>query len=46
MRIRIRMRSALTEDERHEAEERGGALDWRLLHEFAVCNYPIAHTKP
>ena len=39
------MRSALTEDERHEAEERGGALDWRLLHEFAVCNYPIGQDE-
>jgi len=40
------MRTALTEDEQREAAERGGAKDWRLFHEFAICNYLITDNRP
>jgi len=40
------MRSALTEDEQRESEERGGGLDWRLFHELAICNYLITDDRP
>jgi len=40
------MRTALTEEEQREAEERGGAKDCRLFHEFAICNYRITDNRP
>ena len=36
----------LTEDERQHAQEHGGALDPRLFHEFALCNYLITDSRP